>query len=142
VVSPVCESSGWVCHCPPPAEALPRDAANDSSPLDGGPLDASLVDASLVDASPVEARTTVDAPRIEAGTTDATPVDATAGDQGATLCITTGGTVATQSCCASASDFPDTCAVGACSCPPSGSHSVKVCQCPSTQCYDTIAGCR
>jgi hypothetical protein len=60
---------------------------------------------------------------------------------GASVCTATGGTVSTASCCQSAGDFPNTCLVGACSCPTSGSHSVQVCDCPVGQCYDGTSGC-
>jgi len=50
-------------------------------------------------------------------------------------CLTSGGTVTTATCCASASDFPDTCAIGACGCPPDTSHEVRVCTC-GTGCFN------
>lgn len=52
-------------------------------------------------------------------------------------CVQSGGTVITSSCCAATGDFPDTCAVGACSCSPTNSHDVKACDCPSG-CFDGI----
>ncbi len=51
-------------------------------------------------------------------------------------CVSAGGTVITQLCCGSASDFPNTCAIGACGCSPSNSHDVKVCDCGEGKCWD------
>ncbi len=51
-------------------------------------------------------------------------------------CLTSGGTVTTAMCCAATGDFPDTCAVGACGCPPDGSHQVRVCDCGAGNCFD------
>jgi predicted outer membrane repeat protein len=50
-------------------------------------------------------------------------------------CLTSGGTVTTATCCASAGDFPDTCAIGACGCSPDASHDVRVCNC-GTGCFN------
>jgi len=58
-----------------------------------------------------------------------------------TLCTSTGGTVATSSCCTSL-DFPNNCTIGACSCPPTDSHSVKTCSCPTNKCFDASVGCK
>lgn len=51
-------------------------------------------------------------------------------------CVNSGGTVGTGMCCKSVGDFPDTCAVGACACPPDNSHEVKICDCGEGRCYD------
>jgi hypothetical protein len=51
-------------------------------------------------------------------------------------CVDSGGTVTTRLCCASAPDFPDTCAIGACGCPPQSSHEVRVCDCGAGTCFD------
>jgi hypothetical protein len=56
-------------------------------------------------------------------------------------CTATGGTVDSGLCCASASDFPDDCAIGACSCSPSNSHTVQRCTCPTGQCFKPGNGC-
>jgi hypothetical protein len=58
------------------------------------------------------------------------------------LCTQTGGTVGTQLCCGSVTDFPDTCGVGNCGCSPSASHEVQVCTCPSGKCFSLDKGCR
>jgi hypothetical protein len=58
-----------------------------------------------------------------------------------TLCSTTGGTVTASLCCLSASDFPDTCLIGSCSCGPSSTHSVSTCTCPTGGCFDQTHGC-
>jgi hypothetical protein len=60
----------------------------------------------------------------------------------AALCTSTGGTVATASCCSSVSGFPNECLIGACSCAPSGSHIVDVCNCGTGKCFDPATGCR
>jgi hypothetical protein len=55
-------------------------------------------------------------------------------------CIDSGGTVATALCCASAPDFPDTCAIGVCGCAPTSSHEVSICDCPESTCFDRGQG--
>ena len=51
-------------------------------------------------------------------------------------CINAGGTVKTQQCCKSASDFPNSCLIGACGCSLENSHEVKVCDCGKGKCWD------
>lgn len=51
-------------------------------------------------------------------------------------CVDSGGTVSTASCCQSAVDFPDNCAIGACGCAPEYSHQVKFCGCPEDKCFN------
>jgi hypothetical protein len=51
-------------------------------------------------------------------------------------CINSGGIVETSLCCKSASDFPNSCMIGACGCSPENSHSVKICECPEGKCFD------
>jgi hypothetical protein len=51
-------------------------------------------------------------------------------------CINSGGTVTTASCCQSAGDFPDNCAIGACGCAPEHSHEVKYCGCGEEECFN------
>jgi len=53
-----------------------------------------------------------------------------------TGCVESGGTVGTALCCGAVSDFPDTCAIGACGCAPEDSHDVMVCNCPEGGCFD------
>jgi len=60
----------------------------------------------------------------------------------AELCAQTGGTVGTQLCCGSVTDFPDTCGVGNCGCSPSSSHEVQVCTCAAGKCFSADKGCR
>jgi hypothetical protein len=57
-------------------------------------------------------------------------------DAGPLGCESSGGHLTTSQCCLSASDFPETCGAGACSCAPANSHSVQVCQCPAGLCFD------
>ncbi len=54
-------------------------------------------------------------------------------------CLTSGGSVSTAMCCAATGDFPDTCGIGACGCPPDASHDVRVCDCGSARCFDGSA---
>jgi len=51
-------------------------------------------------------------------------------------CTNSGGTVTTKLCCVSASDFPNTCLIGACGCAPTDSHEVKFCDCGDGKCWD------
>ncbi len=57
----------------------------------------------------------------------------------AARCIASGGTVGTGLCCMATSDFPNTCAVGACGCSPTSSHTVMTCTCPTGRCFDGTA---
>ena len=59
----------------------------------------------------------------------------------ADLCMATGGTIESKSCCASASDFPDSCMGGACGCAPEYSHDIPVCTCPTGTCFSYSLGC-
>lgn len=54
----------------------------------------------------------------------------------ARTCQQSGGTVGSSMCCGSVGDFPNTCAIGACSCSPSNSHKVQTCQCPPGKCFN------
>ncbi len=54
-------------------------------------------------------------------------------------CLTSGGTATTAMCCAATGDFPGTCGIGACGCPPDDSHTVRVCDCGSGSCFDGSA---
>jgi hypothetical protein len=51
-------------------------------------------------------------------------------------CTSSGGTVINTSCCISASDFPDTCHIGACGCSPENSKEVETCDCGEGKCFD------
>ena len=51
-------------------------------------------------------------------------------------CKNSGGTVTTQLCCQSASDFPNTCLIGACGCSPTSSHEINVCDCGEGKCWN------
>jgi len=50
-------------------------------------------------------------------------------------CIDSGGTVTTANCCKSASDFPNSCLIGACGCSLDNSKQVKTCDCKDG-CWD------
>ena len=49
-------------------------------------------------------------------------------------CLSSGGTATTKTCCSSASDFPNTCVIGACGC--HGGKETIVCNCPDGMCFD------
>ena len=51
-------------------------------------------------------------------------------------CLISGGTVTTSLCCKATGDFPNSCLIGACGCPPEYSHEVKVCDCGADKCFD------
>jgi hypothetical protein len=55
------------------------------------------------------------------------------------LCMSTGGYIITQACCATTGDFPNTCDIGACSCGLTG-HTVEVCVC-ADGCFVPDRGC-
>jgi len=55
-------------------------------------------------------------------------------------CLVSGGGVSRALCCNSAADFPDTCVVGACGCPPADSHEVSTCECGPGRCFDRTRG--
>lgn len=79
-----------------------------------------------------------------AGGNDARALDVPASTDAtglSSLCTSTGGQVSSASCCASSSDFPNMCLVGACGCSPSSSHTVAVCTCPSNSCFVPTVGC-
>lgn len=57
------------------------------------------------------------------------------------LCTGTNGSVVDMLCCAATGDFPNLCAVGACSCAPANSHMVRTCACTGGQCYEPGLGC-
>jgi hypothetical protein len=79
------------------------------------------------------------------GATGGTP--GSAGSGGASdreaKCRTTGGKATTGACCSSISDFPEMCSglIGICGCPPSNSHTISLCECPSGKCFDSTQGC-
>jgi hypothetical protein len=51
-------------------------------------------------------------------------------------CAMSGGSIKDSLCCKSASDFPNSCLIGACGCSPGNSHEVKVCDCGIDKCFD------
>ena len=53
-------------------------------------------------------------------------------------CLNSGGIVSTSSCCQIATDFPNTCLIGACGCSSANSHQVKTCDCGTDKCFDGI----
>jgi hypothetical protein len=58
----------------------------------------------------------------------------------AALCTATGGSVSSALCCNSATDFPNSCATGACGCATSNSHTVSTCTC-AAGCFMPGVGC-
>jgi hypothetical protein len=67
-------------------------------------------------------------------------VDSSSPLSDAELCTASGGTVGAGTCCLSASDFPDNCRVGPCSCGPGSTHVISVCQC-KVGCFVPGTGC-
>jgi len=51
-------------------------------------------------------------------------------------CVNSGGTVSKSLCCKATGDFPNTCLIGACGCPPEYSHEVKTCDCRADKCFN------
>ncbi len=62
-------------------------------------------------------------------------------DPHAALCTSTGGTVYTGQCCAAASDFPDECLIGACTCAPGYLKEIPRCNCGGGKCFSATTGC-
>lgn len=106
------------------------------SGVDGAAQDSSAQDATAQDSSAQDSSVS-DAPS-EGATGDAASVD---GGLGA-LCVSTGGNIGTAQCCKNTTDFPSTCATGACGCSPQNSHMVADCQCPAQKCFDPKLGCK
>ncbi len=69
-----------------------------------------------------------------AGAVDLATSDAPSGP--AASCLASGGSLSMSLCCASVADYPNTCGIGACSCAPSSSKMVAVCNCPATKCFN------
>jgi hypothetical protein len=57
-------------------------------------------------------------------------------DKKESVCTKAGGTVGSQPCCKSASEFPNTCLVGACGCSWENSAPLDVCECPANKCFN------
>lgn len=55
-------------------------------------------------------------------------------------CASSGGTVTATNCsCADTRSFPETCGVGACTCPPGDEpNEIGACECPQDACFDGI----
>ena len=69
-----------------------------------------------------------------------TPTPTRTVDDSVLPCLQTGGTESIRLCCSGADNFPNTCRVGPCSCPPDVSHDVRVCECGVGRCYDPGRG--
>ena len=59
----------------------------------------------------------------------------------AALCEATGGTVTTGKCCSGASDFPNECSVGGCTCAPQYLKDILRCVCGGGSCFTPGVGC-
>jgi hypothetical protein len=142
------------------AMLLPACGSSDDGDS-GGTTDTGSVDTALLDTSPRDtgAGTDSSADAIVDSTVDSVVTDTGAVDSGAAdsaadvttdadaladttdgglaaACVASGGTVSTASCCASVTDFPNRCLIGACSCAPSSSHEVQVCNCAGSKCWN------
>jgi hypothetical protein len=51
-------------------------------------------------------------------------------------CLSSGGTVTNTPCCQSVGNFPNTCGIGPCGCPPANSHEVNICDCGVGKCFN------
>ena len=51
-------------------------------------------------------------------------------------CLKSGGAIAMSSCCLAASDFPNSCNIGACGCAAENSHRIKTCDCGESKCWN------
>jgi hypothetical protein len=104
----------------------------DNAPQDfGPPPDTGSGDSPVVDTGSADGLgdSAIDAP-VDSVT------DAILDGDAADVCTASGGTVTTALCCAASGDFPNQCLVGACSCAPSSSHEVKICNCGGGRCWD------
>jgi hypothetical protein len=54
-------------------------------------------------------------------------------------CTNSGGTVTNATCCKSATDFPNTCLIGACGCSAENSKEVKTCDCGEGRCFNGMS---
>ncbi len=123
---------------------VPADVIRDAGGVDVPAMDAPSDDAPSTDVPSTDATATDDVPATDATATDAPATDLPAGDSGDALAqryTLTGGTIDTGLCCMSVGDFPNRCSVGACSCAPASSHTVRVCACPSGMCFNPATGC-
>lgn len=80
----------------------------------------------------------------DTGPTDTGPSEDIHTDGGsalADLCASTGGTVYTGKCCSSASDFPDECGIGGCTCAPQYLKDIQRCDCGAGKCFKQATGC-
>jgi len=123
---------------------VPADVIRDAGSADVPATDAPSDDVPATDVPSDDAPAT-DAPSTDVPSTDVPSTDVPATDAGgdalAQRCTSTGGTVDTGLCCMSVGDFPNRCSVGACSCAPASSHTVRVCACPSGMCFNPATGC-
>lgn len=55
------------------------------------------------------------------------------------VCIDSGGTVKTLSCCIGTGDFPNLCVLGPCGCDPIQSDETKICDCGEDRCFNGSA---
>jgi hypothetical protein len=122
--------------------ARPDTASSDTARPDTLGTDATGTDTSGTDATGTDTLGTdtsgTDATGTDTATSDAPGADVrdVGADASAAGCLASGGTVGTAKCCDSTGPFPNTCAVGACSCAPGLSHDVPVCNCGAGKCFD------
>lgn len=76
-----------------------------------------------------------------AAQSDARALDAGPGDgrEAEAACRSAGGRIVSRLCCKAASEFPNTCLIGACGCSPENSAPLSVCECPEGKCFDGAA---
>src|SRR5579859_271757 len=125
------------CGCAPSSSHAVQVCSCPSGCWNGSECTSMGMDASGPDsdASP----NSIDAPSDNTTDSPTNETDAAGADSGqAAACTASGGTVSMESCCASASPFPNTCLIGACGCAPSSSQMLSVCNCGSGMCWNGL----
>ncbi len=111
--------------------------------LDAGTATVRELDAGTATVRDIDAGTAVDRDVDGGAAADGSPDLALAREY---LCRATGGTVASQACCSSVESFPNMCLADGvmftgCSCSPSSSRTIDLCNCPTGECFDSAMGC-
>lgn len=131
----VCSAGTW--QCPSGFGKFYGDQCNGSKC--GGPCSLPCP-MDVVDSSDVQDDAPVDSGEDTAPEDTATPED-TQANGNAALCTSTGGEVVTGKCCTAASDFPDECAIGGCTCAPQYLKDIQKCNCAGGKCFTPGTGC-
>jgi hypothetical protein len=138
---------GSVSFEAPDADAIAAEpvAAKDAATKEATTPDAAVVPVPRMDAAAREVAVDVPAAEVNRRADAAAKVDASVDRPDAArtptaLCRATGGIVVQEYCCANASDFPNTCVVGVCSCVVSTLKTI--CECgDQSMCFVPYRGC-